>query len=77
MVAICNAIQRFLLFLTQPPLVVVFSPCCLLEGFSEGIPVTAVTSFPRRPVVAITTGRLAMSAELLRLNGLRNEQTHL
>lgn len=30
-----------------------------MEGFSEVLPVTVVTSFPRRLVIAITIGKLA------------------
>lgn len=40
----------------------VFSPCCLVEGFSEVIPVTVVTSFPHRLVITVMIGKLAGDA---------------
>lgn len=60
--ATCNEIQSFPLFLIQPWSVMVFCPCCLMEGFSEVIPVTVVTSFPRRLVIAAAIGKLAGNA---------------
>lgn len=55
--AICNEIQGFLLLPVQPSPGVVSSPRCLTGGFSEALPVTAVTSFPRRLVIATTVGK--------------------
>lgn len=56
-VATCNEIQSFLLFLIQPSSGMVFSPC-----FSEVIPVTVVTSFPRRLVITVVIGKLVSNA---------------
>ena len=56
-VATCNEIQSFPLFLTQPWSVMLFSPRCLTEGFSEVIPVTVVPSFLCRLVITVVTGK--------------------
>lgn len=62
-VATANEIQSFPLFLVHSLSEMVFSPCCLMESFREVIPVTAVTSFPRRLVVPSGSVGAASEAE--------------